>query len=323
MPTLQQNVFERLEGIHYLGKPGPHDRDRAVAGFSKPNSVLLERTLKSMVTASNCPRDDVRTLRAVIEKLKTSDAPVIYSNELLCENKYVSFADIAAGISDIFGPSELVITVRGPQTALPSAYLHEMMRFPDTESSFTKWLDDAISNPRRINRPAESLEQYRYTLMHAEFQTAFNGRITILKYEDLVSNPSVFAGALAGLIGGEAGAIESLLRLPPKNVTQSRAWYRYRRLVSKFRSAVPFLDVRSFSVARKPNAAMESWTAKLPRKSVVLSDYDRSRIAQFFPHRCDGYCVCTSWDRPVSDCAVAIAPATWRYSPRSGAPHLC
>ena len=171
-------------GFHYLGKPGPHDRDRAVAGFSKPNSVLLERTLKSMVTASNCPRDDVRILRAVIEKLKTSDAPVIYSNELLCENKYVSFADIAAGISDIFGPSELIITVRGPQTALPSAYLHEMMRFPDTESSFTKWLDDAISDPRRINRPAGSLEQYRYTLMHAEFQTAFNGRITILKYED-------------------------------------------------------------------------------------------------------------------------------------------
>ena len=111
--TLQQNVFERLEGIHYLGKPGPHERDRAVAGFSKPKSALLERTLKSLVTGINCPRDDVKTLRAVIEKLKTSDAPVIFSNELLCENKYVSFADIAAGISDIFGPSELIITVRG------------------------------------------------------------------------------------------------------------------------------------------------------------------------------------------------------------------
>jgi len=94
----------------------------------------------------------------------------------------------------------------------------------------------------------------------------------------LVSNLVGFAGALAGLIGGEAGAIESLLRLPPKNVTQSAAWYRYRRLVSKFRSAASFLDVGSFSVARKLNAAMESWTAKLPKKFVVLSDYDRSRI---------------------------------------------
>jgi hypothetical protein len=282
--TLQQNVFERLEGVHYLGKPGPHERDRVGAGFSKPNSALLERTLESIVVGSICPRDDVKILRAAIEKLKTSNAPVIYSNELLCENKHISFAEIAAGISDIFGQSELIITVRDPQTALPSAYLHEMMRFPDTESSFTKWLDDAISNPRRINRPAESLEQYRYTLMHAQFQTAFNGRITILKYEDLVSNPSVFAVALAGLIGGEAETIERLLRLPPKNATQSGAWYRYRRLVRKFRSAAPFLDVSSFSVAGKLNAAMESWTAKLPRKSVVLSDYDRSRIAQFFPY---------------------------------------
>jgi hypothetical protein len=211
-----------------------------------------------MVAGSICPRDDVKTLRAVIEKLKTSDAPVIYSNELLCENKYISFADIAASINDIFGPSELIITVRDPQTALPSAYLHEMMRFPDTErSSFTKWLDDAISNPRRINRPAESIEQYRYTLMHAQFQTAFNGRITILKYEDLATNPSVFAGALAGLIGGKAERIERLLRLPPKTATQSGAWYRYRRLVRKFRSVIPSLDVSSFSVARELNDAME------------------------------------------------------------------
>jgi hypothetical protein len=237
---------------------------------------------------------------AAANRYLCATATGIYSNDLLCENKYVSFADIAAGISDIFGPSELIITVRDPQTALPTAYLHEMVLFPDTESSFPKWLDDAISNPRRFNRPAESLEQYRYASMHAQFQTAFNGRITILKYEDLVSNPLIFAGALAGLIGGEAGAIESLLRLPPKNATQSGAWYRYRRLVSIFRSAAPSLDVRSFSVARKLNAAMESWTAKLPRKSVVLSDYDRSRIAQFFPY-----------ELPVDGKRGFISPSDW------------
>jgi Sulfotransferase family len=285
--TLQQNVFERLDGILYLGKPGPHERDRVVIGFSKENSALLERTLQRMVTGRICPRDDIETLREAIEKLKSSNAPVIYSNELLCENKYIDFADIAAGLRDIFGRSELVATVRDPQTALPSAYLHETMRFPNVDSSFSKWLDDAIANTRRINRPAESLEQYRYTSMLRQFQTAFDGRITILQYEDLVGNPSTFSQALARLIGGDANRIEALLDLAPKNATRSELFYLYRRFVHRFRSVAPALDLRSVSAARKLNAAVERWTAKLPKKSISLSEYDRARIAQYFPYPVD------------------------------------
>ena len=285
--TLQQNVFERLDGIFYLGKPGPHERDRVVAGFSKANSALLERTLESLIAGRIVPRDDIETLRAAIEKLKSSNAPVIYSNELLCENKYISFAEIAAGLHNIFGPSELVVTVRDPQTALPSAYLHEIIRFPDIEPSFSKWLDGAIANRRRTNRPAKSLEQYHYASMLRQFQTVFDSRITILEYEDLVGNRSAFSQAVARLIGGDADRIEALLDLPPKNATRSELFYLYRRFVNKLRSVAPTLDLRSVSAARKLNATVERWTAKLPKKSISLSEYDRARIAQYFPYPVD------------------------------------
>jgi Sulfotransferase family len=282
--TLQQNVFERLDGILYLGKPGPHERDRIVDGFSKANSALLERTLESLIAGRIAPRDDIETLRAAIEKLKSSNAPVIYSNELLCENKYIAYADIAATLRDIFGPCELLVTVRDPMTALPSAYLHEVMRFPDVESSFSKWLDDAITNPRRVNRPPESLEQYRYAFMLRQFRTIFDGRITILQYEELLENPSAFSRALGRLIGSDVDEIKALLALPPKNATSSELFYLYRRFVNKFRTVFPFLDPRSVSVARKLNAAIERWTIRQRKKSVPISEYDRIRIAQFFPY---------------------------------------
>ncbi len=176
-----------------------------------------------------------------------------------------------------------MVTVRDPQTALPSAYLHEMMRFPSSDTPFTEWLDDAIANPRRINRSAESLEQYRYASMLPQFQTAFDGKITILKYEDLVTSPSDFSRALGRLIGADTETIEHLLSLPPLNATRSTAWYGYRRLVNVL-SKTPFLDVRSSSISRKLNAAVERWTAKLPKETLLLSDYDRTRIAQYFPY---------------------------------------
>jgi hypothetical protein len=212
---------------------------------------------------------------------------VIYSNELLCVNNYIAFAEIATGLRAIFGPSELVVTVRDPKTALPSAYLHEVMRFPDVESTFAEWLDNAIANPRRIGRPAESLEQYRYTSMLRQFRTVFDDRMTILRYEELLENPSAFSHRLAQLIGSDANKIGALLALPPKNATSGELFYLYRRFVNRFRAAPPFLDPRSLSIARKLNVAIEKWTAKQPKKSVTLSDYDRARIAQFFPYPVD------------------------------------
>jgi hypothetical protein len=284
--TLQQNVFERLDGVSFLGKPGPHDTNRTVDGFSKGHSVLLERAIETMVAGRSCPSEDIETLRAAIEKLKARDAPVVYSNEILTENKFLSFAEIAAGLNDIFGPSELLVTVRDPQTALPSAYMHEILRFPRSYLCFSKWLDDAIANPRRINHPAESLEQYRYALMLKQFHAVFE-KVTILGYEDLVATPSAFSASLARLLGADPKRIEGLLALPPKNPTRSELFYRYRRLANKFRSLVPLLDLSSFSVARKLSTAIEVFTQKLPKKSVALSERDRARIAQFFPYPVD------------------------------------
>ena len=248
--TLQQNVFERLNGVLYLGKPGLHDRHRIVDEFSKEHSALLERTLEGMVAGHVCPREDIETLRMAIENLKARDASIVYSNELLAENKYLSFAEIAAGLRDIFGASELLVTVRDPQAALPSAYMDEILRFPDSYLCFPKWLDDAIANPRRINRRAESLEQYRYALMLKEFRAVFE-EITVLQYEDLVATPPAFSARLARLIGVDPKTIESLLSLPPKNPTRSELFYRYRTFVNRLRSTVPFLDLSSFSIARK------------------------------------------------------------------------
>lgn len=282
--TLQRNVFEQLGEIHYLGRTGPHRRHPAADGFSFTDTALLGRTLGSIVRGRMCSRDDVQTLRASIEKLKASDASVIYSNEYLCENKYVPFSEIATGINDIFGQSELIVTVRDPQTVLPSAYLWELAQISDTCMPFTKWLDDAIINPRRIGRLAESLEQYQYASMFKQLQAAFDGGITIFKYEDLVAHPSDFAQALGQLIGVDADRIETLLRLPPQNGTRSGAWYCYRRFAHKVRAAFPLFNVSAMPFARKMDAAIEAGLRRLPRRQIAVSDYDRVRIMQFFPY---------------------------------------
>ena len=284
--TLQRNVFERVGGVLFLGKPGPHERDRTVDGFSKEHSALLERTLQTMIGGRVCPHKDIETLRIVLERLKTSDAPIVYSDELLAENKYLSFAEIGTGLKDIFGAANLLVTVRDPQTALPSAYFHEILRFPDTNVCFSEWLDDAIANPRRVNHRAESLDQYRYGSMLREFQTVFEN-ITILRYEDLVANPSSFSATLARQLGTAPKTIESLLALPAKNPTRSELFYRYRGLAKKFVSLVPFLDLRSFSIARKLNAAIEGFTERLPKTSIQLSEHDRDRISRSFPYPVD------------------------------------
>jgi hypothetical protein len=281
--TLQQNVFQRLNGISFLGKPGPHESARAVNGFSNEQSALLERTIAAMVKDRPYAREDVETLRTIIEKLKTGDTPVIYSNELLAENKFLSFSEIAAGVKDIFGPSELLVTVRDPHTALRSAYLHERLRFPDNRLCFSEWLEDAIANPRRNNRAGESLEQYRYAFMLKQFNAVFE-KITVLRYEDLVASPAAFAAALAQLLGADPEGIEGLLALRPKNPTRNGLFYRYRGLVSKLCTLSPFLALRSFPMARKLDAAIETLTEMLPRKSIELSERDRARITEFFSY---------------------------------------
>lgn len=176
--------------------------------------------------------------------------------------------------------------MRDPQTALRSAYMYEILRFPRSYLCFSKWLDDAIANPRRINHPAESLDQYRYAFMLRQFHAVFE-KITILRYENLAANQSAFSESLARLLGADPEKIASLLALPPRNPTRSELFYRYRRLVNKFRSLVPFLDLSSFSAARKLNAAIERLAEKLPKKPVALSERDRARIAQFFPYPVD------------------------------------
>jgi hypothetical protein len=140
-----------------------------------------------------------------------------------------------------------------------------MMRFPDNYLCFTKWLDDAIANPRRINRRAESLYQYRYTFMLRQFAEVFDDRIITLEYEELVDNPMGFSRKLARLLGADADEIESLFALPPKNPTRNELFYLYRRLGKKLCS-VPLLDLSNLSIAKKLNAAVERWTAKLPKK---------------------------------------------------------
>jgi len=86
-------------------------------------------------------------------------------------------------------------------------------------------------------------------------------------------------------LGVDPKGIEDLLAKPPKNPTRSPLFYHYRRLVHKVRSHAPFL--RSYSVARKLNDAIERITEKLPKQSVSISQRDRNRIAYFFPYPID------------------------------------
>jgi Sulfotransferase family len=282
--TLQRNLFPQLPGIIYLGKPGPLKRGCAIDGLSEAHYVLLERI--GGFANKVCPRDDVRELRALVERLKEFGVPVIYSNENLCDNSIVSFAEIAKRLRKAFGPADLILTVRNPVTALPSFYLQEMRR-QLCDIPFNLWLDQALGNPRRADRI--SLEQYQYASTVRQFRTAFDGRIGIFRFEDLVSDPIAFATGLGNFIGVDAELITTRLKSAPKNVAKSAEWYRYQRAYMKVKKAVPsglfhvpLMNNVKRSAKQALVGAIEQMTSMQPSRSVELSDYDRHRIEQFF-----------------------------------------
>ena len=290
--TLQKNIFARLPGITYLGKPNPLDRGCTIRGLSPPHYLLLERIGNKIVREKVYPRDDIRELRNLIERLEEFGEPIIYSNELLSDNKCVSFEEIAKRLREGFGDADLIFTVRDPLTALPSMYLHEM-RDRLCDIPFTVWLDEVLADPRRTSRleyPLEdSLEQYQYASAIPQFRSAFDGRMEILKFEDLTANPIKFACQLADFLSIDVKLITSLLKSAPKNAAKSADWYRYQRSYMKIKKIfptgllnVPLMNPVKQISRRVLDGAIDRVTSKQPSKSVELSDHDRQRIEQFF-----------------------------------------
>jgi len=290
--TLQKNIFARLPGITYLGKPDPLDRGCTIRGLSPPHYLLLDRLGSKIVREKVYPHDDIRELRSLVEHLKEFNEPIIYSNEHLSDNKCVSFEEIAKRLREGFGDADLIFTVRNPLTAVPSFYLHEM-RDRSRDVSFTAWLDEILADPRRANRleyPLEdSLEQYRYGSTIPQFCSAFNGRIGIFRFEDLTSNPIKFATQLGNFIGFDVELITKLLASAPKNTAKSADWYRYQRFYMSIKKILPsgLLDAPLMSRAkhigrRVLDSAIDRMTSKQPNRSVELSDYDRQRIERSF-----------------------------------------
>lgn len=269
--TLQRNVFCRLPTIQYLGKPGPDDRDCSFEGFSNDDAAELALMLEWLIDGAFL---DFRRPRSIIEKLKLKPFPVVYSNELLCNNKHLSFHHIAERLLEIFGPAEILVTVRDPQTAIPSEYLDEMLRLPHI--GFSDWLDRGLRNPRRIGERAESLEQFNYAAMIEEFRKVFNV-IHVLCYEDLIKAPWDFALNLACVLRADPLKIDELLRLPAQNPAPTEWFYRYRRLANRFPSPC-------VKWGKKLNALVENLTGGLPKRTVRLSQSDRDRIAKAFPY---------------------------------------
>lgn len=271
-------MFCRLKTIRYLGKPGPDDRDCSFDGFSNGDAAGLASVLEGVIDGAidDALVDEARRLRSVIGKLKRNPLPVVYSNEILVNNKHLSFQEIAGWLHDVFGDAELLVTMRDPQTAIPSEYLDEMLRLPHV--GFSEWLDRGLRNPRRIGERAESLEQFSYAAMIKEFYKVFEV-IWRLPYEDL-RNPlrfPYFATDLAYLLRSDRAEVAELLRLPAQNPTPNEWFYRYRRLANGLPSPC-------VSWGKKISTLVENLTGGLPKRTVTLSKSDRERIAQAFPY---------------------------------------
>ena len=285
--TLQQNLFERLPGIVFIGKPHPHQRNRLIENFSNEDSARLERAVSNIVLGSpDADADaDIPAIRAAIDRLRQSAPLIVYSNEMLSNNQFVPFDTIASRLSAAFGPADLMVSIRSQLTVLPSLYLHEMRR-RTSDIAFDAWLEQALNNPTRKNHPEESIEQYRYGAMIREFRPAIGGRVGIVMYENLATDLPRYARRLAELTGVDSETIAALLSAPAKNRTKSTAWYRYRRLYAKLRPVFPFnlLDGTHAmrDIKRQIKTAIDAKAAAMPRPQVGLSERDRQRIDAYF-----------------------------------------
>ena len=221
---LQNELFAKHSGVYYLGKPF---KGMNFDSTSESDSLLPKELILPLHTEDTLGYDPIRTqqlFNASFDRDIARGKTIILSHEAFSNALGADRGVIARRIRDLFGPCNIIITIRNQLTALPSLYRHLSRTGSITVSSFDLWLEEVMISKRLKGHADHGLiRQYRYDELVSLYCEIFpDGHLGVFLYEDLVKNINAFCRDLSNFTCLEYGEMCYLLNCADKiNVSPS------------------------------------------------------------------------------------------------------
>ncbi|MCU0286545.1 MAG: sulfotransferase [Acidobacteria bacterium] len=237
--TLQKHLFSRHSQVQYLGKP-----------FNDNNFKTLLHQLIMQESTVYDPSELKKYLEnEILKKYDPGKKIIVLSEEMLLSySKTRDKGLVAQRLKEVFPFARVLFTIRDQFEILKAAYLsrgrqlnYVPTRYLGLHVSFREWLALAFEN---VERSYLGHADYYKTI--AYYAGLFGkDKICILLLEELIHNPTQYAGKLADFLGIAAGETQELVKGQHANRGISRfqleaealrsRWYPFNRyfLISK------------------------------------------------------------------------------------------
>ncbi|HEX3431053.1 MAG TPA: sulfotransferase [Rhizomicrobium sp.] len=190
--TLQGMLFSRHPEIGYLGK----------------NRVPNERAREALIRFTRTPESkfDFEDTRSVFyeliqqhERMESQKRILLLSEEDLTTFRFIDPGFCASRLRRMFPDARILLVIREPMEWLQSMYFFRLsLRFPETLDGFNAWLKNGLE--RRFVRT--DIGQIQIGTLLDYYVDCFSAeKITVLRYEDLVSDGRQFIISLSELLG--------------------------------------------------------------------------------------------------------------------------
>ena len=229
---LQENVFHHQKNINSIGRP-------YYSSNRKNNLFFCEEIQK------NSCFYEYRVAQKLFKKIYKPKMVNILSDETLGSSCYNN-ENVIVRIKKFFPNAKIFFTIRNQFDSIKSYYpnhgrilKYAPMPFKGRFIKFNNWFDYEIEN-----LPNNFLGIIQYEPLVKQFEKYFGRKnISILLYEELISNQDIFLGKLHELLNVD---LECVLK-DTKNPRKSRSEYHYIKFRDMFLRGIPVSKIIPFS----------------------------------------------------------------------------
>lgn len=295
---LQRAIFLRHTDIYYLGKPF------RPPGAAENGTTALPRDIIRALWAEDSLSFNLKATKDALvtafQPGRRTDKAVLLSEEALAAAGFADRRLIAERLRSLFGPCNILITIRNQETALPSLYRHYLRKGLINQRPFDSWLECACS-PTDFAEATWGwmLSQYRYYDLHVLYRDIFpNNEIKVLLYEQMTNEPEVFCRELSTFLGIDLDQTLHLLAAAEKlneglsysAIQRERGYSSLERIYAQLRQRLfPDFGLRSQlptiwnlkeTVRRRAIKASSGTESK--RYSSCISEKTRSLLSPYY-----------------------------------------
>lgn len=244
---LQQNIFSKHSGIHYLGKVVLDDEALLEAGVQLARQSSVQFVL-----------DDVKAIfNAEFQKTAPGQVRVL-SEEDLTTFKFLDPAICAARLRQVFGDARILLTVRNPFHWLESLYFFRLwVGQPDVMQPFADWLRWALAQPYVLNPITEI---YFAQIARLYEDTFGRENVLVVPYELLKENPVDYFTTMGSFMSVD---VEELLTLNRARDGKTKEKSRMSVCEAEFHQLLKSLGEKNTRVFAK---GLAKWIDRLPKE---------------------------------------------------------